>query len=143
MATNLQTVFDYLTEKGSLEIINRGRLVEICSAYNRLKTTHTNANVDDLVQMLTKKFSIVNDTENFDRLKQCVTNVSVDLAYLTVQKEYTVKLTQERLKARKAKSSSNVHVETNPTTQTNVEIMKQIICQILIKQNHTEVISLI
>ncbi|CAF1473048.1 unnamed protein product [Adineta ricciae] len=144
MATNLQSVFDYLTEKGSLEIINRDRLVEICSAYNQLKADHTFANDDDLVQMLIKEFSIVNDTENFDRLKQCVTNVSVDLAYQIVQKEYTLKLiTQKRLKVRNAKSSSNVHVETNPTTQTNVEIMKQIICQILIKQNHTEVISLI
>ncbi|CAF3715525.1 unnamed protein product [Rotaria sp. Silwood1] len=104
MATNVQSVFDYLTVTELLTTLNRERLKEIRSTYDQLKSAQYGGaatNVDELVKMLTQKFFIVDDIENLDRLKRCVTEDYFEVACQTLLNEYLTKLRQERMNARK------------------------------------------
>ncbi|CAF3954118.1 unnamed protein product [Rotaria sp. Silwood1] len=129
MATNVQSVFDYLTVTELLTTLNRERLKEIRSTYDQLKSAQYGGaatNVDELVKMLTQKFFIVDDIENLDRLKRCVTEDYFEVACQTLLNEYLTKLRQERMNARKVKSSPDVvktQIVENRTTQTTIEIM--------------------
>ncbi|CAF1454924.1 unnamed protein product [Adineta steineri] len=149
MATNIQSLFDYLAVKGLFGMLDRERLKEIHTRYDRLKNEQFDSNaisVDELIKKLTQQFPIDDDKENIDRLKRCVTQQSFELAYQNLQKEYINKLSEEKKKAKQIATSTNItetSIVPNPTTQTNVETISTIICQILIKQNQGNVIGFI
>lgn len=144
MATNVQSLFEYLNVTESLVTLNFERLEKIRSTYQQLKIAqHEDAttNLDKLVKEVSQKFFIIDDKENLDRLKLCITEEHIEIASQILFNEYLKKLTQERMNARKAKLPSNV--TGMPVAEATVEIMPNVICQVLIKQNHPAVIDFI
>ena len=125
MATNLQTVFDYLNVTQDIGTINQEHLKEIQSAYDR-------TNPNDSLKKLIETFQFVNDRENIEHLKLCVDKSSISLSRQSLFTAYLTKKTAENRNVRKNEKQESTTTNDSSTT----ESISEMICQIFLKKIH-------
>ncbi|CAF3886512.1 unnamed protein product [Rotaria sordida] len=153
MPSNRQSVFAFLNVTESVATIDRIRLEQLRSDYatmiktQSMATTTTTANLDYQLKSIAEKFMLIDDSINLDHLNLCVSCSSLDVACEAMVGKYIDALMAERRNARKA-----TQMNVKPTVPSSssaaaapiaTESLKQIICQIIVKQNDSAVIEFI
>lgn len=121
MADDRQSVFNYLHVTESLSSIDRKRLEGLRTFYTTLSKSDSN------------EYLLMNDEENLEYLKLCVTSNSLEVACQAIFGKYL-----DQMIAQKRQVRNVIPVMT--TTVANQAISKAI-CQILIKRNESIVIE--
>ncbi|CAF1244888.1 unnamed protein product [Rotaria sordida] len=153
MPSNRQSVFAFLNVTESVATIDRTRLEQLRSDYaamiktQLMATTTTTANLDYQLKSIAEKFMLTDDSINLDHLNLCVSCSSLDVACEAMLGKYIDALMAERRNARKATQTNVKPIVPSAAAAAAAPIatesLKQIICQIIVKQNDSAVIEFI